>query len=108
MTCPFGQEEDWPLPQMRSREHPMPLSPEGRRLRARAAAVTRHYPDQPELAADARQQLKADAAERYVRDLVDSWPPLSDAQRGRLAALLTGDQPQSTDGGSADHTAGRS
>jgi hypothetical protein len=68
----------------------MPLTPEARRLRARAAAVTRHHPDQPELAADDRRKLKADAAERYVRDLVDTWPPLTDTQRGRLAALLAG------------------
>ena len=71
----------------------MPLTQEGRRLRARAAAVTRHHPDQPELAADDRRALKADAAERYVRDLVATWPPLSDAQRGRLAALLAGSDP---------------
>lgn len=68
----------------------MPLTEEGRRLRARAAAVTRHHPDQPELVAEERRQLKADAAARYVKDLVDTWPPLTDAQRGRLAALLLG------------------
>jgi hypothetical protein len=71
----------------------MPLTEEGRRLRARAAAVTRHHPDQPELVADTRRQLKADAAERYVRQLVDHWPPLTDTQRGRLAALLAGSDP---------------
>jgi hypothetical protein len=71
-------------------EDPMPLSAEGRRLRARAAAATRHHRDQPERYADDRRQLKADAAERYVRELVDTWPPLTDAQRGRLAALLAG------------------
>jgi hypothetical protein len=68
----------------------VPLTEEGRRLRARAAALTRHHPDQPELADDTRRQLKADNAEQYVRQLVDTWPPLTDEQRGRLAALLAG------------------
>jgi hypothetical protein len=44
----------------------------------------------PELVAGERRQLKAAAAARYVKDLVDTWPPLTDAQRGRLAALLLG------------------
>jgi hypothetical protein len=65
-------------------------SPEQRRQRARLAAVTRHHPDQPELDADARRDLKAANAAHYVRDLVDTWPPLTAEQRGRLAALLTG------------------
>jgi hypothetical protein len=58
--------------------------------RARLAAVRRHHPDQPEFAADARRDLRAANAAQYVRDLVDGWPPLTDQQRGRLAALLTG------------------
>ena len=72
------------------------LSPEHRRQRARVAALSRHHPDRPELADDARRQLQAAQAdnrawqaEQYIRDLVDGWPPLTDAQRGRLAALLT-------------------
>jgi hypothetical protein len=62
------------------------MTPEHRRRRARAAALSRHHPEQ---ATDDRRQLKADAAERYVRELVDQWPPLSDEQRARIAALLT-------------------
>jgi hypothetical protein len=65
-------------------------SPEQRRHRARVAALSRHHPDQPELDADARRDLKVANAAQYVRQLVDSWPPLTDEQRGRLAALLTG------------------
>jgi hypothetical protein len=65
----------------------MPLTPEGRRARARVAILSRYHPDQPELD-QARRDLKAIRAEQYVRDLVDAWPPLTDAQRGRLAALL--------------------
>jgi hypothetical protein len=52
--------------------------------------VRRHHADQPQLDADARRDLRAANAAQYVRDLVDQWPPLSDAQRGRLAALLRG------------------
>jgi hypothetical protein len=66
------------------------LTPEGRRRRARAAALRRHHPDRPELAADDQRTLKAARAERYVRELVDTFPPLTAEQRGRLALLLQG------------------
>ena len=65
----------------------MPLTPEGRRLRARVAILSRYHPDQPDLVA-ARRDLKADTAEQYVRDLVDGWPPLTDTQRTALRAIL--------------------
>jgi hypothetical protein len=68
----------------------VPRDPEIRRLRARVARTARYHPDQPELADDDRRDLKAAVAEQYVQELVDGWPPLTDAQRGRLAALLTG------------------
>ena len=68
----------------------MALSPEGRRRRARAAALRRHHPDDPEAGADDRRTLKADAAERYVRQLVDSFPPLSAEQKSRLTLILHG------------------
>lgn len=64
------------------------MSPEIRRLRARVAQAARYHPDQPELADDDRRALKAKVAEQYVRNLVDTWPPLTDAQKGRLATLL--------------------
>jgi hypothetical protein len=54
--------------------------------RGRLGAAIRHHPDQPELADEARQQLAGAVAEQYVKELVDGFPPLSDAQRGRLAA----------------------
>jgi hypothetical protein len=63
------------------------LTPEHRSRRARAAALSRHG---SELAADERAALKADALERHIRQMVDAWPPLTSAQRGRLAALLGG------------------
>jgi hypothetical protein len=68
----------------------MSLTPEGRRRRARAAALRCHYPDRPELAADDQRTLKAARAERFVRELVDTFPPLTADQRGRLALLLRG------------------
>jgi hypothetical protein len=66
------------------------LTPERRRQRARAAALARHHPDKPELAADDRALLKEEALERHIKAMVDSWPPLSDSQRARLALLLRG------------------
>jgi hypothetical protein len=66
----------------------MSLSAKGRRHRARAAALHRHYPDNPEAAAEDRRALKHDAMERYIREMVDTWPPLTADQRDRLALLL--------------------
>jgi hypothetical protein len=54
------------------------------------AVLARYYSaDQPELV-DARRDLRAATAAQYVKELVDGWPPLTEAQRGRLAALLAG------------------
>jgi hypothetical protein len=74
----------------------MALSSEARRLRARAAALRRHHPDQPERGADERRTLRAAAAERYIKQLVDTFPPLTREQRVRLATLL---QPEGPDAG---------
>jgi hypothetical protein len=65
-----------------------PRDPEVARARARLAPVRRHHPDQVDLTADARRDLRVANAGQYIRDLVDAWPPLTDSQRGRLAALL--------------------
>jgi hypothetical protein len=64
------------------------ITPEGRRLRARAAALTRHHPEDPEASAAERRTLKAAAAERYIRDLCGSMPALTVEERARLARLL--------------------
>jgi hypothetical protein len=61
----------------------MALDPEGRRRRARAAALARHHPDHPDVAA-----FRTEAAERYIRELVDTFPPLTAEQKSRLAVLL--------------------
>jgi hypothetical protein len=54
-------------------------------MRARAAALRRHHPDQPDVAADLQRSLKADALERAIVKLA---PPLTAAQRARLAVRL--------------------
>jgi hypothetical protein len=68
----------------------MPLDAEARKRRARLGAAARHYPDQPERTEADRRVFKANAAERYVRQLVDDFPPLTVEQRARLAVLLLG------------------
>lgn len=42
------------------------------------------------LAAEARARMKAARAADYIRELVDSAPPLTDEQRDRLVVLLRG------------------
>jgi hypothetical protein len=64
------------------------LSAEGRQRRARAAALSRHHPEQ---AGEDRRVLKRDAMERYIREMVDRWAaaqpraakPLGAAAEGR-------------------------
>jgi hypothetical protein len=63
--------------------------PEARRRRARLAVTTRHHPDRPDLTLEDRRYFKAAAAERYIRKLVDTDPPLTGEQRTHLASLLT-------------------
>jgi len=56
---------------------------------ARLAAMRRHRPNDPktdELAA----KFKADRLAQHIRRVVDSAPPLTPAQRDRLAVLLRG------------------
>jgi hypothetical protein len=64
------------------------LSREERRARGRVAANRKHHPDRPDLIEDDLRELQAAAASRYIRDLVASWPPLTEEQRRRLAVLL--------------------
>jgi hypothetical protein len=66
----------------------VPITPEGRRVRARAAALRRHHPDQPEVGAEERRSLKEAALERHIRELVDTFPPLTVEQRVRLGVIL--------------------
>lgn len=64
----------------------MPHSPQS----SRAAARARHYgPDDPRTL-DARRDLAEHQITEYVRKIVDTAPPLTDAQRARIAALVLG------------------
>lgn len=56
--------------------------------RARIASLSRsRTPDDPELV-DARRNLKAERLADYIKRVVDTAPPLTPAQRDRLALLL--------------------
>lgn len=57
-------------------------------LRASLAGITRHRPNDVDAITAAKRELKAAVAENYIRRLVDDAPPLSPAQRARLAVLL--------------------
>lgn len=57
-----------------------------RSLRARIAATRRHRPHAD--ISDLQTELRTTTAEAYIRRLVDQAPPLSEAQRARLAAIL--------------------
>ena len=58
--------------------------------RARVASLTRSRPaTDPELV-DARQKLKAERLAEHVTKVVAQAPPLTPAQRDRIAVLLRG------------------
>lgn len=62
--------------------------PQVRHHSSRLAVLERHRgPDDPETV-DARRDLAAAKLEQHVRQVVDGFPPLTSAQRSRLAALL--------------------
>jgi hypothetical protein len=54
--------------------------------RARAAGKRRQNPD-ADISGELRD-MRAARAEDYIRDLVDSFPPLTVAQRDKLVAIL--------------------
>ncbi len=59
--------------------------------RARVASLTRsRTPDDPDLI-EARRDLKAERLADYITRTVDAAPPLTPAQRDRLALQLRGD-----------------
>ena len=49
-----------------------------------------HRGGDPAAVIEARRDLTAAKLERHVREVVATAPPLTDEQRNRLAALLTG------------------
>lgn len=74
------------------------LTSEQRWRRAKIAARTRHSPTDPNIDDD-RRALKASRLEDHVRQIVDSFPPLTEEQRNRIAALL---RPSSHGGGDVE------
>jgi hypothetical protein len=65
--------------------------PDWRATRARIAATARHHPDE-----DVTRLRRTMASERTIeriQQIVDQAPPLSDAQRARLAAIFASVRP---------------
>jgi len=66
----------------------MALSPATAHYRARIAALSRdRAPDDPELVEE-RRLLRASRLEEHVDKVLAGWPPLTDEQLDRIAALL--------------------
>jgi hypothetical protein len=58
--------------------------------RARVASLTRSRPpDHPDLI-EARRSLRAERLAEHVRKVVETSPPLTPAQRDRIASILRG------------------
>lgn len=66
----------------------MAESPETRRLIANLAAEYRKRDRDPERIARLRQQIKDQQTEEFVQEALATAPPLSQATRDRIAALL--------------------
>jgi hypothetical protein len=67
---------------------PASISERRHTARGRHAANTRHHPDRTDLIEAGQAELAELALEEHIRKVVDGSPPLSAAQRDRLAALL--------------------
>ncbi len=61
-----------------------------RTTRARVAALTKHHPDGSPTLTGARRDHAAEKLADYVAKVVAQAPPLSPAQRDRIAVLLRG------------------
>lgn len=64
----------------------VPLSPRTRELVARVGATARHQPDADRT--ELIRELRAARAEDWARDIAASAPPLTNAQRARVAAII--------------------
>jgi hypothetical protein len=60
------------------------------KARARLRALHRHYGPNSDEVKNAKAELETAKIEAYVQRLVARAPPLSDAQRARLTALIYG------------------
>lgn len=68
----------------------MPISPTVAHHRARIASLSRDRKnDDPELL-DARRDLAAERLAEHVAKTIAAAPPLTEAQRARISALLSG------------------
>ncbi|HEY3925008.1 MAG TPA: hypothetical protein VGL75_10650 [Acidothermaceae bacterium] len=68
----------------------MPSNSTIRSARGRYGAAKRHHSDDPGIIEATLRELKDAQAQDYIRRLIDEAPPLSPAQRDRLAILLLG------------------
>lgn len=65
--------------------------PKVARSRARLGGLHKRPDDDPELArarAEHRQTLRDHDVDQHVREIVESWPAISDEQKHRIAVLL--------------------
>lgn len=63
---------------------------ERRKVSAKIAAIQRHNgPEDPRLEG-LSEELRGLTAEEIIQDLADTYPPFSEVQRARLAAILLG------------------
>lgn len=60
--------------------------------RSRLARLYHTNPDDPDLHAEARRDLRAARLADYVEKVLAEAPPLTDEQKTRIAALLTGNR----------------
>ena len=58
------------------------------KARGYLGGVIKNHPDRPDLHEHGRRNLAAANLEAYIKKVVDQCPPLTDAQRSRLAVLL--------------------
>jgi hypothetical protein len=65
-----------------------PPSPDVAHHRARVAGLKQNRPPEDPAIAEAERDLRAAKLADHVRKIVEQWPPLTDAQRTRVAALL--------------------
>lgn len=83
-----------PAPSIARRPRRRNAGPARLELAGRLAAVEKHHgPDDPRVS-ELRRDLAAERLDEAIRDAVTAAPPLTDAQRRRLAAILLGGQAQ--------------
>ena len=59
-------------------------------LRSRVAALSRHRDANDPVLIEAKRELVTDTLSRHIEKVVADAPPLTDAQRERIAAALGG------------------